>query len=80
MSSDDQSGLQSVSLSLGRTEHDIAILGWTGVGTSGNGTVMVDIPNGVDTWVKLRATNNGEMYLVRCLLSMCICYARTMHM
>ena len=50
-----------MSLSLGRTEHDTAILGWTGVGTSGNGMVTVDIPDGVDTWVKLRATNNGEM-------------------
>ena len=52
--------MQSVSLSLGRTELDTAILGWIVVSTGGNGSVMVDIPDGVDTWVKLRATNNGE--------------------
>ena len=59
--SDGQSGLHSVSLSLGRTEHDTAILAWTGVGTAGNGMVTVDIPDGVDTWIKLRATNNGQI-------------------
>ena len=50
-----------MSLSLGRTEHDTAILTWTGVGTAGNGMVTVDIPDGVDTWIKLRATNNGQI-------------------
>ena len=49
-----------MSLSLGRTELDTAILGWTGVNPEGNGSVTVDIPDGVDTWVKLRAINNGE--------------------
>ena len=49
-----------MSLSLGRTEHDTELLAWTGVGTAGNGIVTVVIPDGVDTWVKLRATNNGS--------------------
>ena len=29
-------------------------------GEGGNGVVIVALPDGVYTWVKLRATNNGE--------------------
>lgn len=59
--SDEGSGLHSVSLSLGQTRHDTLLLDWTGIGTTGNGMVTVNIPDGVDAWVKLRATNNGKI-------------------
>ena len=49
-------------MALGRSELDTALLYWTDVGMAGHQVVMVtvDIPDGVPTWVKVRATNNGE--------------------
>lgn len=60
--SDPQSGIGSVRVGLGRSERDTALLLWTDVATASGYTevnVSVDIPDGVQTWVKVRATNNG---------------------
>lgn len=48
-----------MSLALGRTPRDTLILPWREVDMGGYVEVDVVIPDGVPTWVKLRARNNG---------------------
>ena len=54
-----------MSVALGRSELDTSIMEWVELG-GGAGYedsevgVQVEIPSGVATWVKVRATNNGE--------------------
>lgn len=58
--SDNGSGIAAVSLALGRTQYDTAILTWLSIDSDGTAAVNVYIPDGVETWIKLRARNNGE--------------------
>ena len=67
-SSDPESGISVVSLALGRSQRDTALLPWTDISppggapsASGGGVrLTVIIPDGIPAWVKLRVTNNGE--------------------
>ena len=56
---DNGSGIASVSLALGRTQFDTSLLPWIPINSNGSAAVMVYIPDGVETWIKLRARNNG---------------------
>ena len=58
--SDNGSGIAAVSLALGRTQYDTGILTWLPIDSNGTAAVSVYIPDGVETWIKLRARNNGE--------------------
>ena len=61
--SDPGSGIRSVSVALGRSEIDTSIMEWVElVGGAGyeEVPVQVEVTSGVATWVKVRATNNGE--------------------
>ena len=54
----------SVSIALGRTREDTSVMGWREVSTNGEGreaSLMVHIDDGVPTWVKVRATNQGKI-------------------
>ena len=57
---DEGSGVANVSLAIGRTPRDTSLLGWTNLQLGGSGLVTVVIPDGVPSWVKLRAINNGK--------------------
>ena len=57
--SDPGSNISVVSLALGHTPRDTLILPWREVDMGGYVEVDVVIPDGVPTWVKLRARNNG---------------------
>ena len=57
---DNSSGIASVSLALGRTQFDTSLLPWIPIDTNGTAAVTVHIPDGVETWIKLRARNNGQ--------------------
>lgn len=60
--SDNGSGIATVSLALGRTQYDTSLLSWIPIDSNGTAAVMVYIPDGVETWIKLRARNNGQYY------------------
>ena len=57
--SDNGSGIATVSLALGHTQYDTGLLSWIPIESNGTAAVMVYIPDGVETWIKLRARNNG---------------------
>ena len=57
--SDDGSGISDVAIAMGYTLHDVNLLQWTSVSTSGTAVVDVFLPNRINTYVKVRATNNG---------------------
>ena len=63
LSSDSGSGVSDVSLALGLTRHDIGLLDWVTLATSGGSGVLVTsvyVPDGVSAWVKLRVTDKGR--------------------
>ena len=62
--SDNGSGISDVSFGLGLSPSDTSVFDWTSVAASGSGPVTVSaaIPDGVWTYVKLRATDRG-MYV-----------------
>lgn len=65
-----------MSVALGRSELDTSIMEWAElVGGAGNEevAVQVEVPSGVDTWVKVRATNNGEWMGAHSCLSIHVC-------
>ena len=57
--SDDGSGISDVAIALGYTQHDVNLFQWTSVNTSGTAVVGVYLPNRINAYVKVRATNNG---------------------
>lgn len=59
--SDAESGIQSVSIALGRTLEDTSLMDWREVAQDGERsvTVTVYVEDGVPTWVKVRAINRG---------------------
>lgn len=57
---DNGSGIASVSLALGRTQYDTSLLPWISIESNGTASVTVYIPDGMETWIKLRAMNNGQ--------------------
>ena len=60
LASDNGSGIAAVSLALGRSQYDTSLLPWTPIDSNGSATVAVYIPDGIETWIKLRARNNGQ--------------------
>ena len=62
--SDPGSGIATISLALGRSQLDASLLSWTAIDNRGSGTIVAEIPDGIPTWVKLRATNNGMYALI----------------
>ena len=59
--SDSGSGISDVSLGLGLGPSDTSVLDWTRVAATSSGpvTVSVDVPDGVWSYVKIRATDRG---------------------
>ena len=63
MCSDSGSNIKEVSISLGTTSDNTEILPWTLISSDAStfiANVSVEVPDGVNGWVKLRAVNNGE--------------------
>jgi len=50
-----------VAVALGYTTHDVNLLQWTSVDTSGVGHLDVYLPDGITVYAKVRATNNGKL-------------------
>ena len=53
---------------LGRTPRDIDILPWQPQSTAEYIEIKYKIPDGIPTWVKIRAINNGKIISVLCYL------------
>jgi len=49
-----------VAVALGYTTHDINLLQWTSFDTDGVAELDVYLPDGVNVYAKVRATNNGK--------------------
>ena len=60
--SDDGSGISDVAVALGYTTHDVNLLHWTSIDT---GELDVYLPDGVNVYAKVRATNNGKLHGAR---------------
>lgn len=60
MCSDDGSGINDVAIALGYTQHDVGLFQWTSVNTSGTAVLDAYLPNRINAYVKVRATNNGQ--------------------
>ena len=60
--SDSGSGVREISVAIGTTPDDSDLLPWTVITTSdGWSSVSVDIPDGMDGWIKLQAIDNGKI-------------------
>ena len=60
--SDSGSGVREISVAIGTTPDDSDLLPWTIITTSdGWSSVSVDIPDGMDGWIKLQAIDNGKI-------------------
>ena len=57
--SDDGSGINDVSIALGYTRHDVSLSQWTSVSISGTAVLDIYLPNRINAYIKVRATNNG---------------------
>ena len=65
--SDMGSGVQEVDLAVGTTPDNTDLLPWTMVANSNTmnttANINVNIPDGIEGWVKIRAINNGKWLL-----------------
>lgn len=61
--SDDGSGINDVSIALGYTRHDVSLSQWTSVSTSGTAVLDIYLPNRINAYIKVRATNNGQFII-----------------
>ena len=62
--SDDMSGVREIDFALGKTVHDTDLHSWDRHGNLTMLLVVVNVADGVPAWVRIRAIDNGEYYMI----------------